>query len=132
MSWKTRQTRHTTYLTPDWGEVDGEIPGTWWGMGILTFRMKGVHDAAEYVTITPIDDVRSDMRISVVARRVDGGNEPTGIAHRIMLHQIKEVDRDIPIWEHMRYAAKPTLAVEEVMYFNTLRGWAAQFYPEPQ
>ena len=118
------------YLTPQWGEVPGEIPGTWWGMGLLSFEMKGVHDSAEYVTVTPIDERRSDMRISVVSRKVDGVDSPAGtIAERVMRHQIKEVDRDFPIWEHMRYRATPTLAAEEVKAFNRLRAWSHQFYP---
>ena len=119
-----------TYLTPEWGEVPGEIPGAWWGIGILTFRMKGVHDSAEYVTVTPIDDCRSDMRVTVIARRVPGHDSPAGtIADRVTRHQVKEVDRDLPIWENMRYNPNPPFAVEEVKAFNRLRNWSHQFYP---
>lgn len=126
-----RFTFAATYLTPDEGEVPGQIPGEWWGMGVLTFEMKGVHDAAEYVTVTPIDEHRSDMRLSVVARRVEGVDDPEGtMAMRVMRHQIKEVDRDLPIWENMRYNPNPTYAAEEVKYFKGIRSWSHQFYPD--
>lgn len=119
----------TTYLTPDAGEVDGTLPGAWQGPGILTFKLHGVHDAAEYVTITPVDYDRSDLRISVVARRIDGHDTPGGMALRIMRHQIKEIDRDLPIWNNMRYNPKPPLATEEGKAFTVLRRWTSQFYP---
>jgi 3-ketosteroid 9alpha-monooxygenase subunit A len=119
-----------TYLTPEWGEVPGEIPGEWWGTGLLVFEMKGVHDSAEYVTVTPIDEHRSDMRLTVVARRVEDHDTPDDtMAMRVMRHQIKEVDRDLPIWDNMRYNTSPTYASEEVKYFQGLRNWSYQFYP---
>jgi 3-ketosteroid 9alpha-monooxygenase subunit A len=119
----------TTYLTPDAGEVPGTLPGEWWGMGMLIFKLFGVHDTAQIVTVTPIDHDSADMRISVVARRIERSIEPIGIAKRIMLHQIKEIERDLPIWEHMSYRARPVLAPEEARGFKVLRSWASQFYP---
>lgn len=119
----------TTYLTPDAGEVPGALPGTWRGPGVLTFMLQGVHDAVEYVTVTPIDYTCSDLRISVVARRTEGDDEPQGMALRIMKHQIKEIERDLPIWQHMRYNPKPPLATEEGKAFTVLRRWTDQFYP---
>lgn len=119
----------TTYLTPDAGAVPGSIPGEWWGMGILLFKLFGVHDTVEIVTVTPIDHGTSDVRISVTARREEGQPAPVGMAQRIMLHQVKEIDRDIPIWTNMRYLDRPTLAPEETRGFKLLRNWAEQFYP---
>ena len=72
---------------------------------------------------------RTDMRISVVARRIEGSSEPVGMAKRVMLHQIKEIERDLPIWEHMSYRARPVLAPDEARGFKVLRNWASQFYP---
>ena len=97
----------------------------------LVFQILGVHDAAEYVTVTPIDLRRSDMRASVVARRIPGQERPTGMAERIMKHQLKEIERDLPIWTHMRYQHRPMLVREEAKAFTYLRSWSKQFY-EPE
>lgn len=127
-----RFTFGTTYLTPDAGEVDGTLPGQWWGPGVLSFKLEGVHDAAQYVTITPVDYSCSDLRISVVARRIGSSEKPVGMADRIMKHQVKEIERDLPIWNHMRYNSKPPLATEEGKAFSVLRSWTNQFYPDTE
>lgn len=119
----------TTYLTPDAGDVPGALPGEWWGLGILIFNILGVHEAAEIVTVTPIDEHHSDLRISVTARKESDAEQATGMPQRIMQHQIKEIERDLPIWTHMRYLARPVLAPEEARAFKRLRGWSHQFYP---
>jgi len=119
----------TTYRTPEEPSVPGELPGEMWGLGLLMFRVLGVHDTTQLVTVTPIDEAHSDLRISVVSRNTDGTEVPDGMALRIMRHQIKEIERDLPIWENMAYLNRPLLTPDEAKAFRILRAWTRQFYP---
>jgi hypothetical protein len=41
-----------------------------------------------------------------------------------------QIERDIPIWENMKYIADPALSKQEEDAMNAVRRWAFRFYPE--
>jgi hypothetical protein len=44
--------------------------------------------------------------------------------------QLVQIERDVPIWEHMRYLTNAALTRAEAKPVVALRRWAQRFYPE--
>jgi hypothetical protein len=82
---------------------------------------------------TPIDEDHCDMFQSVVVFRAEGdaeGDEPRGAAKARVREQLVQIERDIPIWEHMKYLPNAALTRTEAKPVVALRRWAAGFYPQ--
>ena len=119
-----------TWLTPD-GIYDAEMHTEAWGMGIAVARFVGQDEAVHVQTVTPIDDEHADLRATVLLRRdglVDG--RPSEEALRRFKFEIRQLERDIVIWEHMRYEPRAPFAAYEARPYGAFRSWATQFYPE--
>jgi hypothetical protein len=43
--------------------------------------------------------------------------------------QLVQIERDIPIWEHMQYQPQAALTRQEAKPMVALRRWAERFYP---
>jgi len=119
-----------TWLTPD-GVYDAELHTEAWGLGIAVARFVGQDDAVHIQTVTPIDDEWADLRATVLIKTsdlVDG--RPSEEAATRFKFEIRQLERDIVIWEHMRYEPRAPFAGFEVKPFNAFRRWADQFYAE--
>lgn len=100
------------------------------GVGLLTVCFRGVDGAVNLLSTTPIDEHHSRMMSSVWIPR---GGAPAGAdlpphVERRLAEQVKQVDRDLPIWEHMAYIDHPPFPREEAHAFLALRRWSQQFY----
>ena len=123
----------STRLTPD-GPIDVLVHAEIWGVG-YQFTFFPVPDQAISIQAqTPIDEHHCDMFQSVVVFRTGddaSGDEPQGVAKVRVREQLVQIERDIPIWEHMKYLPNAALTRAEAKPVVALRRWAAGFYPQP-
>ncbi len=122
--------KRKTELTPEgtvWGEVEVEA----WGIGLVSNRFPGYYDALQFITVTPIDLETSDFRVSIWVSREygDGGANPSGRAQAIIDEQMKVIEPDLRIWEHMHHVDHPPLIPEERESYLAMRSWIKTFYP---
>jgi 3-ketosteroid 9alpha-monooxygenase subunit A len=123
--------KKSTWLTPD-GPVVAQIIGVTYGLGIIVDHFVGTDDAWLFQCQTPVDHETTDLFNSYIVRRPDGaqGEELEGAALARLREQVKQVNRDIVIWENLTYLQNPALTLPEGKPMATLRRWAAQFYPD--
>jgi 3-ketosteroid 9alpha-monooxygenase subunit A len=126
------QGRDKTWLTPDGRPRTASLLVEAHGLGCLTARFE--IDASIHIqTTTPIDGEFADSRATVltpVADLVDG--QPTeGAIHRFK-HETKQYERDLKIWEHLRYVFPNPLPMLELDRFRAFRNWTTRFYPEAE
>jgi 3-ketosteroid 9alpha-monooxygenase subunit A len=124
------QGKDKTWLTPDGRPKTASLVTEAHGLGCLTARFE--IDASIHIqTTTPIDGEFADSRATVltpVTELVDG--QPTeGAIHRFK-HETKQYERDLRIWEHLRYVFPNPLPMLELERFRAFRNWTTQFYPE--
>lgn len=119
----------STWLTPN-GAITAYMVAEAWGMGLIKVRFSGSDDSILLQTQTAVDEDHCDMFTTVLVRRSDGatGDEPTGAAAARIREQIRQVERDLVIWENMVYVNNPALVGVEGKHVVALRRWAAQFY----
>ncbi|MBO0879267.1 MAG: Rieske 2Fe-2S domain-containing protein [Mycobacterium sp.] len=108
---------------------------TAWGVSLVFSHMTGLRDLVFFSSVTPIDDERSEIRLSITAKRKEPGSatEPDSFAKAMIEAQASEVigtrdGGDLDIWEHMVYRTQPPLVREEAEGMRALRKWAANFY----
>jgi 3-ketosteroid 9alpha-monooxygenase subunit A len=124
--------RETTRLTPD-GPIEVVVDAEIWGLGYQFTYFPKPDQAISIQAQTPIDDERCDMFQSVVVYREPDavGEEPDGMAKARVREQLVQIERDIPIWEHMRYLPNAALTRQEAKPVVAVRRWAQRFYPDP-
>jgi 3-ketosteroid 9alpha-monooxygenase subunit A len=121
-----------TRLTPD-GPIEVEVAAELWGLGFQYTFFPQPDSAISIQSQTPIDDHRCDLFQSVLVygeAGFDPAAEPDGIASSRVREQIVQIERDLPIWENMKYLANPSLSPQEASAMKILREWANGFYPE--
>jgi 3-ketosteroid 9alpha-monooxygenase subunit A len=103
-----------------------------YGVGLIVSRMYGIRGAASVIGTTPIDDLHSDVRVTVAVERSekDGDSIPP-VVHGIRKAQlITTFEQDIPVWGNMKYNVTPPFPREEAHDFIKMRKWAKRFYPQ--
>ena len=118
-----------TWLAGEGGVV-AQLDARAWGVGMMSVCFGGADNAINLLSTTPIDQSWSRMMSSVwIPRddRSDGGELPDRAQARVA-EQVKQVGRDIVIWENMTYVERPPYPPEESREFLALRRWASQFY----
>jgi 3-ketosteroid 9alpha-monooxygenase subunit A len=120
-----------TRLTPD-GPIDVVIDAEIWGLGYQYTHFPPPARATSIQAQTPIDEERCDMFQSVVVYREPGqsGERPEGVAAARVREQLVQIERDIPIWEHLRYLPDAALTRQEAKPLVAVRRWAQRFYPD--
>jgi phenylpropionate dioxygenase-like ring-hydroxylating dioxygenase large terminal subunit len=102
------------------------------GPGLVAVEVKqGALDLLTYITQTPIDDERTDVRLHFSMRRLPDEAATRAIAEandRITNDQFRQ---DVPIWEHKVWLAKPRLTAVDGPVAR-YRAWFAQFYSAAQ
>ena len=79
------------------------------GPGILSLRNIGVVDTRVLVLSTPADDETTDLRLLVSAASLGGLPLSSWVLARIARFLTKrDVDKEVGIWNHKRYLARPT------------------------
>jgi hypothetical protein len=108
--------------TPVWSRATTNGPG------LVAVEVKqGPLDMLTYITQTPIDDERCDVRLHFSMRRLADAaatERVAGLNERITRAQFEQ---DVPIWEHKCYRARPALADGDGPVAE-YRRWFAQFY----
>jgi phenylpropionate dioxygenase-like ring-hydroxylating dioxygenase large terminal subunit len=121
----------TSGLTPE-GPREGALVSELWGMGIIQIVFADVDNAWLIQSVIPVDQTHSDIFVTVISPREEGddGDEPTGRAKARFAEQCKQLERDFPIWENMRYVVNGPMTRQEGLHLAPLRRWARQFYPD--
>ena len=120
--------KERTRLTPD-GPIDVVVDAEIWGVGYQMTHFPVPDRSVSIQAQTPIDDDHCDMFQSVVTYRIPGTDKPEGAAAARVHEQLVQIERDIPIWEHLDYLAQPALTRAEAKPVTALRRWAERFYP---
>ncbi len=116
-------TQHVTYATPR-GPVAGRIEVTAHGMGFTTTRFTGICETLLLISHTPIDAERVRSRFSFTLPRAVVG---TNVGRALVREIVRQLEEDIPIWEHKRYLEAPLLCDGDGP-IGPYRRWARQFY----
>jgi phenylpropionate dioxygenase-like ring-hydroxylating dioxygenase large terminal subunit len=109
------------------GIVEGAVESELWGLGLDVVRQVGVGDARSIFWIVPLDDERVTAGHTFFVRRAQDGDGPSKYGRGFMREFSRQLDQDIPIWEHKRYRKQPRLAMGEGAIVD-FRRWAEQFY----
>lgn len=104
------------------------------GIGLAVTKSWGMIDNRTCLAVTPVDDRTCDVRFSVWTRRRPDLTEDESLAaaRKEARAVIEQVEADLVIWSHQKYADPAALSRGEHPGFTALRSWAQQFYPEPQ
>jgi phenylpropionate dioxygenase-like ring-hydroxylating dioxygenase large terminal subunit len=103
-----RSTVQTTMRTPR-GVVPATIDSTAAGLGLWRIRVSGIWDTLFIAAFTPIDDNEVDARFSFLSSTSDGGGPEHGVGAAVIADVSRQVEQDIPIWEHKIYRTQPML-----------------------
>jgi hypothetical protein len=126
--------RESTRLTPD-GPIPVDVRAEIWALGFQYTFFPLPDQAVSIQAQTPIDLDRCDMFQTVVVYLESGASpsdHPTGTAAARVREQLVQIERDIPIWEHMQYQPNAALTRREAKPMTALRRWAKQFYAQPE
>ena len=95
---------------------------------------EAVGNAVLLQTQTPVDPEHSDLFITVLTVQdpEESGAEPAGRAAKRVREQIKQADRDMPIWNNMVYVEKAAYTKPEGLHVKSIRDWCRRFYPDKQ
>jgi len=108
--------------------VESTLDVQWYGLGIGVTRTTGTLDFLFLGTNTPIDDERLDVRFSFAVRRDQGASTSEGVGRAAIEESVRQLEQDIPIWEHKCYRARPLLSDADGP-IGRFREWARQFDP---
>lgn len=123
--------RESTRLTPD-GPIEVDVDAEIWGLAFQYTFFPLPDEAVSIQAQTPVDLEHCDMFQTVVVYPEPGSepaDEPQGMAKSRVREQLVQIERDIPIWENMRYLPDAALTEAEAVPMQDVRRWAAQFYP---
>lgn len=103
------------------------------GIGLAVTKSWGMIDNRTCLSVTPVDDATCDVRFSVWTRRRPDLDEEKSLelARKEARGVIEQVEADLVIWSHQKYADPAALSRGEYPGFTALRSWAEQFYPDP-
>lgn len=117
------------------GPIQGKTYNDSLGVGTQVSRMMfGDYRVVNVLTTTPVEEDRCDMRASIFIALPEGMDRPASASElparlqTLIRSHLDSQEQDLPIWETMRYVARPLLVGEEVHGHVRLRNWAKQFY----
>lgn len=111
-------------------DVDSGVNAINCGIGLAVTKSWGMIDNRTALAVTPVDDSTCDVRFSVwIGRRAGDDRDHSDSADRHARGVIEQVEADLVIWSHQKYADPAALSRGEYPGFTALRTWAQQFYP---
>lgn len=122
--------KEKTRLTPD-GPIEVDVRAEIWGLGFQYTFFPEPDDAVSIQAQTPVDLEHCNMFQTVVVYCEPGStptDPPQGIAAARVREQLVQIERDLPIWQHMRYLPNAALTRQEAKPMVALRRWAERFY----
>jgi nitrite reductase/ring-hydroxylating ferredoxin subunit len=120
----------TTGMSTPRGGVDGTVESTSHGFGYSTVRFRGIVDTLLVSSTTPIDEERVDHRFSFTIKKLADKDVTQGVGKAFIREVTRQLEQDIPIWEHKRYFDRPVLCDGDGP-IGVFRRWASQFYSAP-
>jgi hypothetical protein len=109
------------------GAVDARIDVYGRGPGFAVTRYRGLIEASLLGCTTPIDDETVHLTFLFTVKDLDRDPQAARIGRAFIDSVTREVQQDIPIWEHKRYLPSPALAPSEKPIAD-FRRWFRQFY----
>ena len=98
------------------------------GLGLVWLQTSGQLETYFLTATTPIDDEYVELRLLFLVRDKDGSAALSPTTRALLDATIRNVERDVPIWEHKVYRERAPL-VQGDGPIGVLRKWARQFYP---
>ena len=111
------------------GVVDGRIDVDTHCPGFGVIRFSGIVDTVLLGCNTPIDAERCQLRFTFTVRRLGDEASTSAVGAAFVEEVSRQVQEDIPIWEHKGHVTRPALADTDGPYLQ-FRRWASQFYAE--
>jgi nitrite reductase/ring-hydroxylating ferredoxin subunit len=111
------------------GVVDGHIDTTDYGPGLQTVHLTGIVETIMVNTPTPIDEETTDTSFAYTVNTAGDERKARGVGAAIIRDLEKQMNEDIPIWEHKKYFTKPMLCDGDGQ-FSVYRKWMRQFFSE--
>lgn len=113
-------------------DIDSGVEALNCGIGLAVTKSWGMIDNRTVLATTPVDDATCDVRFSVwIGRREGDDRDHSESADKHARGVIEQVEADLVIWSHQKYASPAALSRGEHAGFTALRSWAQQFYPAP-
>jgi phenylpropionate dioxygenase-like ring-hydroxylating dioxygenase large terminal subunit len=120
----------TTGMATPRGGVDGTVESTSYGFGFSTVRFRGIVDTLLVSSMTPIDDETIDVRFSFSVKKLPDKDVTQGVGKAFIREVTRQLEQDIPIWEHKVYLDRPALCDGDGP-IGVFRRWCRQFYSTP-
>jgi len=117
----------TTGMKTPRGGVDGQITVDAYGFGFTTTRFTGLVETLLVASVTPIDEEYVHMRFAFTIRKLGHHNATSGVGRAFIAEVTRQVEQDIPIWEHKVYLPRPVLCDGDGP-IGVYRRWVKQFY----
>jgi phenylpropionate dioxygenase-like ring-hydroxylating dioxygenase large terminal subunit len=111
------------------GKVSGSVESISWGFGFATTRFKGIVETLLVASVTTIDEHDVDVRFSFTVRKLPHKDVTKTVGRAFIAEIERQLNQDIPIWEHKRYVAPPLLCDGDGP-IGLFRKWVKQFYSE--
>ena len=112
------------------GGVDGTVESTSYGFGYSTVRFNGIVETLLVSSMTPIDDEHIDVRFSFSVKKLPDKDVTQGVGKAFIDEVSRQLEQDIPIWEHKIYFEHPVLCDGDGP-IGLFRKWCRQFYSQP-
>jgi 3-ketosteroid 9alpha-monooxygenase subunit A len=109
------------------GPVDGSVESLSYGFGMGIVRFKGLVETLNVGTTTPIDHDHCHLRFNFSVKKVGGAEITRGVGKAFVNEVKRQVEQDIPIWEHKIHLPRPMLCDGDGP-IASYRRWAQQFY----
>jgi phenylpropionate dioxygenase-like ring-hydroxylating dioxygenase large terminal subunit len=120
----------TTGMKTPRGGVDGTVESTSYGFGYSTVRFRGIVETLLVSSGTAIDDQRLDVRFSFTIKKLPDKDVTQGVGKAFIREVTRQLEQDIPIWEHKTYWERPLLCDGDGP-IGLFRKWCRQFYSSP-
>ena len=120
----------TTGMSTPRGGVDGSVESTSYGFGYSTVRFRGIVDTLLVSSMTAIDDEHIDVRFNFSIKKLVDKDVTQGVGKAFIREVSRQLEQDIPIWEHKIYFDHPVLCDGDGP-IGLFRKWSRQFYSHP-
>jgi nitrite reductase/ring-hydroxylating ferredoxin subunit len=111
------------------GVVEGAIDTTDYGPGLQVVHLTGIVETIMVNTSTPIDDETTDTSFAYTVNTAGDEKKARGVGAAIIRDLEKQMNEDIPIWEHKAYLSQPALCDGDGK-FGVYRKWMRQFFSQ--
>jgi phenylpropionate dioxygenase-like ring-hydroxylating dioxygenase large terminal subunit len=120
----------TTGMSTPRGGVDGSVESTSYGFGYSTVRFRGIVETLLVSSMTAIDDEHIDVRFNFTIKKLPDKDVTQGVGKAFIREVSRQLEQDIPIWEHKVYFDHPVLCDGDGP-IGLFRKWCRQFYSQP-